>query len=206
MSDAPTIVTKRLTLRQIRRSDAADVFEHASHPQMLRFTTGVTPKSIEDTKQFVDSLLKKPEDAYAWAILVEGSPKVDGIIEFGLRDDVGTVDYGLAVPQWNRGYMTEAVRAVIEWAFGHHPELKVIAASAMTENKASISVMEKSGMEFQEVWFDHWRKFAEPVELTILNNPARQTCIGLPRPSTCTFPRASGILNGPLEPPIADPA
>ena len=154
-----------MTLRQVETDDAIDVFSYTLNPGALRYTTGVTPRSIHETRRFIDGLLEKPDDAYAWAILVEDDPKVSGILEFAVNRDIGTVDYGLAVEYWNRGYMTESVRAIMNWAFSEYPDLLKITASAMTANNASIRVLEKCGMHFESKRFDRWGKFKEPVEL-----------------------------------------
>ena len=165
MAVAPKISTERLTLRQVEAEDATDVFSYTLNPGALRYTTGVTPTSIHETRRFIDRLLKKPKDAYAWAILVEDDPKVSGILEFAANKEFGTVDYGLAVEYWNRGYMTEAVKAVMEWAFSAYPDLQNITASAMAVNSASIRVLEKCGMEFESRRLDQWEKFKKPIEL-----------------------------------------
>ena len=81
MAVAPKITTERLTLRQVEADDATDVFSYTLSPEALLYTTGVTPTSIRETRRFIDGLLKKPEDAYAWAILVEDDPKISGILE-----------------------------------------------------------------------------------------------------------------------------
>jgi RimJ/RimL family protein N-acetyltransferase len=80
MSIAPEITTERLTLRQVEANDAADVFAYTLNPDALRYTTGVTPNSVEDTKRFVDGLLGKSEDAYAWSILFREQPSSVGAL------------------------------------------------------------------------------------------------------------------------------
>jgi RimJ/RimL family protein N-acetyltransferase len=82
-----------------------------------------------------------------------------------VRGEVGAVDYGLGVAFWNCGFMTEAVKAVLDWAFSEYKSVEVISASAMTANSGSIRVMEKCGMEYQSTHFATWAKFGEPVEL-----------------------------------------
>ncbi|SMP25379.1 Acetyltransferase (GNAT) domain-containing protein [Muriicola jejuensis] len=48
---------------------------------------------------------------------------------------------------WKRGLATEATRAILAYAF-EELKLKRIVAIALTENRASIRVMEKTGMKF----------------------------------------------------------
>jgi RimJ/RimL family protein N-acetyltransferase len=50
---------------------------------------------------------------------------------------------------WGGGYATEVSRAILTYGF-NKLELRRIIAIAMKENKASIRVMEKIGMEFDK--------------------------------------------------------
>ena len=45
----------------------------------------------------------------------------------------------------NKGYATEGVEALIEWAF-HSDEVKKIIAECLQDNSPSIKVLEKLGM------------------------------------------------------------
>jgi len=69
----------------------------------------------------------------------KGPPDHDGTVELG---------YSLLQPYWNRGYATEAVKALVEWAF-HSPEVRSVFAEAQMGNTASIRVLQKAG--FREV-------------------------------------------------------
>ena len=59
------------------------------------------------------------------------------------------IGWDLAFEHHNKGYATEAARAVVEWAKSFL-KVKRIWAFAVKENKASIHVMEKLGMKFEK--------------------------------------------------------
>jgi RimJ/RimL family protein N-acetyltransferase len=63
----------------------------------------------------------------------------------------GTVELGYSVfPQYQgRGYATEAVSALLLWAFSHNEVARVIAETAL-ENRSSIRVLEKLGFTYIE--------------------------------------------------------
>jgi ribosomal-protein-alanine N-acetyltransferase len=69
----------------------------------------------------------------------KGPPDAEGTVELG---------YALLRPYRNRGYATEAVQALLEWAFDS-PEVRGVYAEAQMGNTASIRVLQKAG--FREV-------------------------------------------------------
>ena len=168
MGVAPQINTSRLLLRAVTLEDAGDIFAYARNPRVLRYTTGTTPRQLAQTEAFVRGLVGKPDGAFAWAICLQGHARVIGVVEFGVRDGTeGSVDYAVAEPYWNRGIMTEAIRAVLDWAFQTHAQLRTVSSSAMTANPASTRVQVKCGMKLLRLERMAWAKFDHPVELAV---------------------------------------
>lgn len=68
---------------------------------------------------------------------------------YGPPDDSGTVELGyeIASEYWNRGFATEAVQAMIGFAFAHK-EVRVVIAHTLAEKNASNRVLQKVGMKF----------------------------------------------------------
>jgi RimJ/RimL family protein N-acetyltransferase len=67
----------------------------------------------------------------------------------GEPDDSGTVEIGfeIAPEHRNRGFATEAARAMIDYAFAHE-EVRAVVAHTLAETNASNSVLRKAGMTF----------------------------------------------------------
>ncbi len=161
----PTIETPRLLLRPFDHADAADVFAYASNPNVSRFTTWETHRSLADSHAFIEMVLGRGEDRKTWAIRLRTDPSVIGAIEFGPTDQAeARIDYVLAEPFWNRGLMTEAARAVLAWGLEHCPSVNSVASCAVTQNLGSQRVMEKCGLKFERVQLHRWSKRPEPVE------------------------------------------
>ncbi|GKV55243.1 N-acetyltransferase [Sporosarcina sp. NCCP-2222] len=85
----------------------------------------------------------------AWFVTCKKTGEVIGDIGFKGRPDAkGIVEagYGMSPAAQGKGFATEAVHAVIQWAFSS-PAVKQIIAECHAENLASIRVLEKLHME-----------------------------------------------------------
>jgi [ribosomal protein S5]-alanine N-acetyltransferase len=163
--EIPEISTNRLRLRPLRIADARDIFIYTRNPNVLRYTNAETPRNLHDAQALTRRLVNKPEGAFTLAIYLKDDPQVIGVIEFGTRDEKGGVDYSMGEEYWNKGIMTEAVGAVIDWGFTTCPELQIISSSAIPENRGSTRVMEKCGMVFERRTQDNFEKLVVPVTL-----------------------------------------
>jgi ribosomal-protein-alanine N-acetyltransferase len=65
-----------------------------------------------------------------------------GLHPMNLKIEVG---YALARPYWGKGYMTEVLRAVIDWSLAQ-PHIFRVQAFCDVDNLGSARVMEKAGM------------------------------------------------------------
>ncbi len=84
-----------------------------------------------------------------WLIVVKDAPYGAGLAGFkGLPDDQGQVEigYGIDPGYQNKGYMTEAVKGLIAWAFQDTRCRAVIAPNTKKWNVASNHVLKKVGM------------------------------------------------------------
>jgi ribosomal-protein-alanine N-acetyltransferase len=84
-----------------------------------------------------------------WLIIVKDRPYGAGLAGFkGLPDDQGKTEigYGIDTAYRSRGYMTEAVKGLIAWAFQDTRCRAVIALDTKRWNVASNRVLEKAGM------------------------------------------------------------
>jgi RimJ/RimL family protein N-acetyltransferase len=96
-------------------------------------------------------LERRPWQTY-WLIVVKEASVGAGFIGFkGLPNAEGETEigYGLAPEYQGKGYMTEAVRALCDWAFSHPLVSAVTATTVM--NPASNRVLEKAGAQIVSV-------------------------------------------------------
>lgn len=148
------IVTDRLLLRPILLTDAQNLFELVTDEKVLEYLAGIPQYTgVEMAVDYISGKLEKKyrsKDFYDWAVVLKSENKMIGRISVYKQDDerrMADLVWYLNADYRNKGYITEAVKAVINHLFAIGFER--IEAFADVENKASTKVMEKVGMQYE---------------------------------------------------------
>ena len=122
MERLPYFHTNRLVLRPWEMSDADRLFALASNPSIGPSAGWAPHKSVEESLEIIRSVFT---EQCTWAITLKGTGEVigsvgysanaDSNIEIGPQD--GEVGYWVGEEYWNKGYATEALKAVAKYAF-----------------------------------------------------------------------------------------
>ena len=152
-SHLPTILTPRLTLRPVRMSDAEDLYEYSRDPEVARHVLWDAHRSIHQTREYIRYLLRQYRSSApsTFAIALRDTGKVIGTIGFmwiQTENRSAEVGYSLSRAHWNHGYMSEALRAVVEFGFTKL-NLNRIEAQHECDNPASGHVMAHAGMKHE---------------------------------------------------------
>jgi ribosomal-protein-alanine N-acetyltransferase len=152
-SHLPTLETERLILRPLRMSDAKDLFSYARDPQVSRHVLWDTHESLSDSRQFLRAAIRQYRrgDPGSFAIVLKDSGRMIGTIGFmwiNFENKSAEVGYSLSREYWNRGIMTEALKAVVAFGFDTL-QLQRIEAQHETDNPASGRVMQHAGMQYE---------------------------------------------------------
>jgi [ribosomal protein S5]-alanine N-acetyltransferase len=145
------IETSRLTLRRPRPEDAESIFTaYAQDEEVCRYLIWSPHKSIADTNEFLERALSAWETkrAFPYVITRREDQRLIGTIDLRLNDYKADVGYVLAREFWNRGFMTEALRGVMNAAFALEGVYRVWALCDV-DNTSSARVMEKAGMVYE---------------------------------------------------------
>lgn len=150
---APTIETERLILRSHRLEDFPACSAMWSDPIVVRYIGG-KPSTQQQT--WMRILAYRGHWTLMgfgyWAIEEKGSGKFAGELGFAdFKRDIAPsmqgapeLGWALASPFHGKGYATEAVRAVLEWADANLTSQRTVCLID-PENAASIRVAEKAG-------------------------------------------------------------
>lgn len=154
-SDLPDLATPRLLLRKLRFEDAEDVFDYASDPEVAKDVTWFPHKSIEDSRAFINFVMKKYDanQTSEWGVVLKETGKLIGTCGFvwwkpeHARAEIG---YAMSRRYWGRGLMTEAAGAVMAFGF-EKMKLNRLEARCIDTNLGSEKVMLKNGMKLEGV-------------------------------------------------------
>jgi RimJ/RimL family protein N-acetyltransferase len=147
--------------------DAEAIFsEYGRDPEATKYLARRPSKTIEDTRSFLErsAALRKDGKTFLWVITAKADGRLLGAIEARVDGHKVELGYVLAKKYWGSGYMTEAVRAVIDWALGENEIYRVWAVCDL-ENIASARVLEKAGMRLEGIlrrWSIHPNLGDEP--------------------------------------------
>ena len=147
------IETERLILRKPLMDDALFIFTGwAQDQEVTRYLTWRPHQCIEQTQEFVQSCLFAWEQGtrFPYMITLKGSGEVIGMIDPRIEGPKVGIGYGAARAHWGKGYVTEATRAIIAWAF-QQPSIYRVYATTDVENIASRRVLEKVGMQCEGI-------------------------------------------------------
>ena len=146
----PELQTPRLTLRELADSDADALFAIHSNVAMMEWygTDHMTQRSdaVQMIARFAD-LWRPPPTGIRWALCSHESPELLGTCGFQRwnRDwNSCMIRYELKQEARGNGYMQEALRAAIVWAFANM-KLNRIEAQIHPQNRASIQLVERLG-------------------------------------------------------------
>ncbi|HOI86408.1 MAG TPA: GNAT family N-acetyltransferase [Lentimicrobium sp.] len=175
----PEIVTLRLLLNRFDPEDAASV-------QKLAGDEAVASNTLAMPFPYADGMAEAWIDTHEpgfrggqsviFAIRIRESAEVIGAIGLSLQlqYSLAEVGYWIGAPFWNRGYCTEALEAVLQYAFRELGVHKVMATHFAC-NPASGRVMIKAGMHREALLSKHmmhWGTFKDLVYYGIFNPEA----------------------------------
>ncbi|WP_019214393.1 GNAT family N-acetyltransferase [Fenollaria massiliensis] len=149
------IQTERLILRDASASDAEDMFEYAKLEEVTKHLSWKPHQTVKDSEKILDALSKeaKGKDSYVLkAIVLKENNKMIGTIDariFGEGQKDAEFGYCLNPKYWNKGYMSEALKAFME-ALHKECGIENIFGSFERENIASKRVMQKNEMYYYE--------------------------------------------------------
>lgn len=151
------IETERLLLRKFKIEDVQSIFDNwAKDPENVKYLSYKGPhKSSEETYKVLNEWIEKYKNKnyYRWCITLKDTKEIIGSIDVMQVMEIRStceLRYIISKKYWNKGIMTETLRAVIDYLFTK-VGFNRIQARHFVENPASGKVMLKCGMKFEGI-------------------------------------------------------
>lgn len=147
------IETNRLVLRIPSLEDAEAIFNsYAQDVEVLRYLTWKPHQNVHETELFLaDCIAAWAGDfRFPYVITLADGGGVIGMVEIRVNDFKADVGYVLSRHHWGKGFATEALRSIVEWALRQRSIYRVWALCDV-DNLASARVLEKVGMRREGV-------------------------------------------------------
>ncbi|MDR0840280.1 MAG: GNAT family N-acetyltransferase [Christensenellaceae bacterium] len=152
------IETERLILRPLTLADAETAFNGwTGDVEVGKYVSWLPHHSIEDTIEWLKEIEWKQDDAgniissdnYIWGFVLKETGVLFGSGGLIWEEDwqLFQVGYNIMKTHWNRGYTTEAMRYILQFAV-KNLDIHKVAGGHAKENLASARVIEKLGFVY----------------------------------------------------------
>lgn len=143
------IETERLLLRRLNEGDAEEVLGLRGNPETMKYIPRPLAKSLEDALEHIKMIDDKivNNTGINWGITIKGNPRIIGIIgHYRISAENHRAEIGyMSFPEFNgKGYMSEAIKAVLVYGF-EQMDLHSVEAIIDPANIASERVLQKNG-------------------------------------------------------------
>ena len=135
------IESQRLSLRPLMKTDIEDFYDIFSSDEVGRFVNKMSRETVEKFFNNNERLISNP---FSFAVILKENQKMIGTCEIKYNKDnnFGEISYVFNAKYWNRGYCTEACKAMIQYAF-ETVNMHRIEADCVEDNYASEKILKE---------------------------------------------------------------
>jgi len=181
----PILNTDRLKLVKIGQGHLGDIYKLFSDNKVTQFYNVMTLINEIEAIKFIDWFQCSYRDkaGIRWGISLKGDENIIGTIGLNnfSRQQRANIGYDLQTEFWNKGYLTEVPKAVVEFGF-NQLEINRVEAEVMQGNVASEKVLAKIGFKNEGVlrqWM-HWNnKHYDMIIFSLLQSDLNLTHNGM---------------------------
>ena len=148
-SPFPVLESERLIFRAIRDTDINEIFALRSNPQLMQYIPRPLITSLDEARAHLKMIQDKIDsnEGINWAMTEKGNDKLISLIGFykieneNFRSEIG---YMLLPEYQNKGYITEAIKTLLNFGF-NQMGLHSVEAVIDPRNIASEKALLKNG-------------------------------------------------------------
>ncbi|SNR38621.1 GNAT family N-acetyltransferase [Flavobacterium sp. ov086] len=171
----PQLQTDRLILRNIENTDVNLIHKLHSDEVVNAFVGRDNSSTLQKAQDYIlkmQNLIEQNKCIY-WIISFKESNDLIGSIclwNFDLENEIVEIGYEMLSEFQGKGIMSEAIKKVIEYAFGEI-QAKTITAFPSSDNINSVAMLKKMNFEFEDKKYNNsHEKIKNLVTYTLRNN------------------------------------
>lgn len=154
----PVLKTHRLTLREIRVSDAPQIFAMRASGRVNQFIARPDMEKLEAAESLADRTIQAfhNKQAIGWAGVLRDNNEIIGTCGFNSIDMMNMhaeIGGEMATEFWGKNIAVEAVKAILDFGL-NTMNLHTIEAKVSPMNRSAIYVMEQLGFEKEAHYTD----------------------------------------------------
>jgi RimJ/RimL family protein N-acetyltransferase len=156
----PIITAPRVVLRWISEDDIDSLYEIFSNRHVMRYWSTVPLPNREAAAELQREIAEgnERETMFKWGLALRDSDKVIGtttLFNLSLENGRAELGYAMAHAYWGKGYMNEALNALVSHAF-EVMKLRRLEADVDPRNAASIRSLERLGFQREGFLRERW--------------------------------------------------
>jgi RimJ/RimL family protein N-acetyltransferase len=168
----PELHTARLRLRPLTMDDSEAFFDIFSDVETMQYWSGEPISEQHEAETLVREDLdwSKEGMCMVWAVALPDSNRLIGkfiLFQFSEQNRRAEVGYILDRRHWGRGYMSEVMASVLDYAF-NVLELHRLEADTDPENTASLAILEKFGFQREGLFRQRWHVYGKWLDSVML--------------------------------------
>ena len=156
----PVITAERVVLRWISEDDIDSLYNVFSDPQVMRYWSSAPFTDREQAIKLQREIATGNESntMMKWGLSLRDSDRVIGtttLFNLSLENGRAELGYAMGRAHWGKGYMNEALQALLSHAF-EVMQLRRLEADVDPRNVASIRTLERLGFQREGYLRDRW--------------------------------------------------
>lgn len=141
-------------------NDARQIHKYASDEDVSRFIGWNLMKTLDETRNHINLMLKRESEGthlYASVVLKSTQEVIGTVMIFNFDQEANKAEVGYVFDKghWGKGYGTESVALITDFAFNSLC-LHKLYANVVNENIGSARILQKNGYELEGRLKDHY--------------------------------------------------
>lgn len=161
----PTIDAPRVRLRWLTEADVDSLYAVFSDRRMMRYWSSPAMTERAEAEDYLRRIHEGfgARSVFQWGLERKEGGQVIGTCTLFHLDPANAkaeLGYGLASAHWGKGYMTEALTALLDFAFASL-KLRRLEADVDPRNENSLRILDKLGFQREGLLRERWNVAGE---------------------------------------------